>query len=308
MAMNCLKSSNLKWLYFDEANSSTINYLRENYNFHPLDLEDLMAEKQHPKVDFYDDYLFLIIHLPDLQENKQRLATLEIDIFVNKNQVITIEKKKSPVLHDFFIKAGATDKLKNELMENGAGFLLYKILESLFNSCNQPLDYLSELMHTMEDEIYSGRQDNETFRRLAELRRMILNFRKIINPEHYVISSLVTSSGRVPFLPEKLAVYFDNIHDFIKRTWIVLDNYKEVLIGMYETNESVMAHRTNETIKMLTVISVGLLPLTLLSGIYGMNVAGLPFADNPIGVIAVFGGLISIILLIIFNWKRKGWF
>lgn len=306
--MQFLKHPNLKWIYFEESNSATVDYLKENYKFHPLDLEDLSGEKQHPKVDFYDDYLFLIIHLPELQPDKQRLSTLEINIFVNKNQIITIEKKKSQALHDFWAKIKKDDKLKNELMGNGAGFFLYKILEALFNSCNQPLDYLSELMHTMEDEIYSGQQDNETFRRLAELRRMILNFRKIINPEHYVIGSLVTSCGRVPFLPVKLSVYFDNIHDFIKRTWIVLDNYKEVLIGMYETNESVMAHRTNETIKILTVISVGLLPLTLLSGIYGMNVPGLPFSGEPLGVLIVFLALFSVIISIILKWKKKGWF
>ena len=196
-------------------------------------------------------------------------------------------------------------KIKAEWMKKDSGYLLYHLLESFFRQSRPLLNRLGKELSSIEKEIFSGRQNTDSVKHLAVIRRNVLSLRRIIDPQKYLIGTL--SHTRKNFVDESHTIYFDNITDYLNKIWAITDTYRDTISGLHVTVESLINQRTNNVISALTVISVSLLPLTLLSGIYGMNISGLPFANNPMFVWIMFATLTIIILITIFIMKRKHW-
>ena len=173
-------------------------------------------------------------------------------------------------------------ELRESLFGKGSGYLLYHVLDDLFDYCFPILDKIGHKLDTVEDEMFEGRSE-EVVRDISNVKQEIISYRKIIKPERATLRVLERQTRR--FLPEELEVYFDDIVDAAERIWDLLDNYKEVVEGLESTNESVISHRQNDILRILTVFSVVLLPLTLITGIFGMNVRfpGFDTADGLVG-------------------------
>ena len=153
--------------------------------------------------------------------------------------------------------------------------------------------------------MFAGQQlDNNLIMELGRHRRNVLGFRRIIDPQRYLMSNL--SHIRKPFLSEDTSLYFDDVNDYLSKLWSIIDTYRDTVQGLHVTVESLINQRTNKVISMLTVISVSLLPLTVLSGIYGMNIA-LPFSHQPLVVWGIFIILTCSILLLISIMRKKRW-
>jgi magnesium transporter len=168
-----------------------------------------------------------------------------------------------------FARCQEDEELRITLFSKGSGYLLYHVLDDLFDYCFPILDKIGHKLDSIEDEMFEGRAE-DVVRDLSNVKQEIISYRKIIKPER---STLRVLDGRVQrYLPEALDLYFDDIVDAAERIWDLLDNYKEVVEGLEQTNESVISHRQNDVLRVLTVFSVVLLPLTLISGIFGMNV------------------------------------
>ncbi len=305
MSVKTLKQRNLTWINIDKLDDEAISYLKENFNFHQLDFEDLQGEIQTPKIDVYKNYLFLVFHFPQWNQANKKVKSHEVDVFIGEDYLITIQHNKSKEMKNFFYRCIKNKKVKADWMQKGTGYLLYRITESLFRSSQPILDTIGKQMSDLENDIYSGEQDIKTIRELSIHRRNILQFRRILDPQRYLISNL--SHIRKPFLDESLVIYFDNVNDYLSKIWSITDTYRDTIDGLHVTVESLINHRTNKVISALTVISVSLLPLTLLSGIYGMNIAGLPYAQNPVWVWMMFIGLLAFILIVIAIMKKRKW-
>ena len=143
------------------------------------------------------------------------------------------------------------------------------MLDDLFDYCFPILDKIGHKLDSIEDEMFEGRSE-DVVRDISNVKQEIISYRKIIKPERATLRLLERHTRR--FLPEELELYFDDIVDAAERIWDLLDNYKEVVEGLESTNESVISHRQNDILRVLTVFSVVLLPLTLITGIFGMNV------------------------------------
>jgi len=205
-------------------------------------------------------------------------------------------------MKNFFYRCMRNRSIKREWMSNGSGYLLYKLTESLFHNSRPILHNIGKQISQLETDIFENKPDTHVVKQLATHRRNILGFRRIIDPQRYLLSHL--SHIRKPFLDETLSLYFDDVNDYLSKLWSVITNYKDTVDGLHVTVESLLTRRTNNVISALTVISVALLPLTLLAGIYGMNIP-LPFANHPLLVWGMFGTLATGIILIIFIMKRK---
>ncbi|PIZ94806.1 MAG: hypothetical protein COX81_02500 [Candidatus Magasanikbacteria bacterium CG_4_10_14_0_2_um_filter_37_12] len=305
MAIKIIKQGDLQWVDIDQINDEELAFLKENYNFHHLDLEDIQSESQTPKIDVYKNYLFLVFHFPHWQHLTRTIIPHEVDIFLGNNFLITIQHGKNKDMKNFFYRCMRNKKTKKEWMNQNSGFLLYKILESLFHNTRGILNNMGRQISKTEDEIFAGGQDTKIIKELAVDRRNILGFRRIIDPERYLVANL--SHIRKLFLDENLSLYFDDIADYLNKLWAILDTYKDSIDGLHVTVESLINQKTNKVISVLTVISVSLLPLTLLSGIYGMNIDKLPFAHNPFLVWMMFLGLAAFITILILIMKKKKW-
>ncbi|MCB9798999.1 magnesium transporter CorA family protein [Candidatus Nomurabacteria bacterium] len=304
MAIKIIEENQLKWINIDSVDDEALAYLRENFNFHHLDIDDIQSESQTPKIDIYKNYLFIVLQFPQWRADKQMVVDSEVDIFIGENFLITIQHNKVRELKNFFYKCLKNKNTKRKWMSHDSGFLLYKLIDSLFHECRPLLNNMGRQIAKIENEIFDGTSDPAIVKRLAVLRRNVLNFRRIIDPQRYLMSNL--SHTRKPFLNEDTSLYFDDINDYLSKLWAILERYKDTINGLHVTVESLINQKTNQVISALTVISVSLLPLTLLSGIYGMNIDGLPFAHSPFFVWAMFVALaLIIIMLIIIMRKRK---
>lgn len=302
MSIKTITQNNFTWVNIDKIDEESLEYLRKKYNFHHLDYEDLLSEQQMPKIDAYKNYLFIVFQFPHWKNNEQNVVAHEIDIFVGEDYLITIQHTKSKEMKNFFYRCMNNRRVKADWMNRGTGFLLYRLIESLFDNTRPMLNNIGKQISDVEQKIYKGEQDTRIIRELAIHRRNVLHFRRILDPQRYLIANL--SNTRKSFLDENLSLYFDDVNDYLGRMWSVIETYKETISGLHVTVESLINQRTNKVISALTVLSVSLMPLTLLSGIYGMNIKGLPWAQNPMWVWMMYLGLATAIIVIIL-WMRK---
>jgi len=299
-----LSANGLTWINVVAADVATAQDLAERFGWHPLDVEDIVSKRQRPKVDDYEDegYLFAVLHFPVFDQAVQRLNAAELDIFIGHDYVVTIPNRELHPVTRLFARCEEDEQLRDQLFARGSGRLLYEILDDLFDYCFPILDKIAHKLDGIEDEMFEGRSE-EIVRDISNVKQEIISYRKIIKPER---STLRVLERRVEhFLPEELEEYFDDIVDAAERIWDLLDNYKEVVEALESTNESVISHRQNDVLRILTVFSVVLLPLTLITGIFGMNVR-FPGFDTAHAWWEVFGLMLIVLgaLLGFFRWKR----
>jgi len=303
MAIKSVKTRDLTWYYLTDFSNEELGFLKKTFKFHPLDLKDCAGEIQRTKIDMYKNYLFLVFQLPFLERDKKRVSINQIYFFVGKDYLVTISRSKIKSLNSTFYKVAKSEKNKKEVFSKGSGYLLYTILDSLLRLNWSIHGYLDQEIGRVETEIDEGRGKKSVFD-IAALRRLILQFKSIIDPQRLVTNTL--SRIDVSFLSKEMSIYFDDIDDFIEKNWFTLESYKDRVLTLQEINESLISYRTNKVMRILTIFSVALLPLTLLSGIYGMNVS-LPFASKPNIIWLLFGFLALIIIGIFLILKKKDW-
>jgi magnesium transporter len=264
-----LTDRGLTWIHLDAPTLREVQLLADRFGWHPLDLEDVLSRRQRPKVDEYPDYLFGILHFPVYDKSIQRLNAAELDFFLGNGYLVTLPKVELLPVARLFARCQDDEELRDQLFSKGSGYLLYHILDDLFDYCGPILDKIGHKLDSVEDDMFEVRAE-EVVRDLSNVKQEIISYRKIIKPERSTLRSLERYVER--FLPESLDLYFDDVVDAAERIWDVLDNYKEVVEGLEQTNESVISHRQNDVLRVLTVVTVILLPLTLITGIFGMNV------------------------------------
>src|SRR5690242_8120810 len=266
-----LTGAGLTWIHLDAPTLTQAQDLAERFGWHPLDVEDVMSKRQRPKVDDYADegYLFGVLHFPVYDRTIQRLNAAELDIFVGPDYLVTLPAVELLPVTRLFDRCRVDLEFRAELFSKGSGRLLYEVLDDLFDYCFPILDKIGHKLDSLEDDVFEGRSE-EVVRDISNVKQEIISYRKIIKPERATLRLLERHVER--FLPEELELYFDDIVDAAERIWDILDNYKEVVEALEDTNESVINHRQNDILRILTVFSVILLPLTLITGFFGMNV------------------------------------
>jgi magnesium transporter len=299
-----LEGSGLRWLNIESPTAVEIAYLAEHFEFHPLDLEDVLSTRQRPKIDEYDEYMFIVLHVPWFDKAIGRLNAADLNVFVAHGLVITLPNVPLKPVGRLFSQLEVNVEVREQYFGKGSGYLLYEILSELFDYCFPILDKIGFKLDRLEDAIFTERRSEEVVRDISEVKQEIVAYRKVIKPERSTLRLL--ERARTRYLPEHLEVYFDDIVDKVERIWDQLDNYKEIVESLEQTNESVIAHKQNDVLRLLTIFSVVLLPLTLISGVYGMNFENIPFSnaahgfyDVVLAMVLIAGGMIAF-----FRYKR----
>jgi magnesium transporter len=301
-----LSANGLTWIHLDPPiDPETVNALRERFGWHPLDVEDVLSKRQRPKVDDYvdDGYLFGVLHFPAYDKNVQRLNAGELDFFLGPDYLVTISNVELLPVTRLFNRVQEDERFREQLFSKGSGRLLYEVLDDLFDYCFPILDKIAYKLDSIEDDI-EDRRSEEIVTDISKVKQEIISYRKIIKPQRPALRLLERHIER--FLPEELELYFDDLVDASERIWDLLDNYKEVVEALESTNESVISHRQNDVLRILTVFSVILLPLTLISGIFGMNV-NFPGEATRVAFWIVVGVMVGVIIGMIGFFKYKRW-
>jgi magnesium transporter len=294
-----IKFKNFSWINIIEPTSKDLNFLQEKYDFHHLAMEDCRISIQQPKIDDYDDYLFMVFHLPRYLKLQRRTVALELNVFLGKNYLITMHNGDLKPLNKYFEHISKNSEVLKYSMP---AYLLYEILSTSFNYCFPMLEKIGFNLDRIEDDLYID-QSRRTLEELSIIAQDIINFRRVIRPQRYFIEDL--EQVKAKFISEKLEFYYEDIEDKIDRIWELLDSNKEVVDVLQRTNESLLTQRLNEVMKILTTISVIMLPLTVITGFYGMNVVGLPFANSSFATVIVFGFLVFTSVVMLFFFRKR---
>lgn len=302
-----LSCGKLTWIYIEKPTSKEVDYLAERFPFHPLNLDDIASRVQRPKIDEYEDHLFVVLHFPVF--NKESLVTIasEVDMFIAEKYIVTIHCNGDlKPLSKFFKECQIDEDIRMSYMSRSSGYLLYHILDRLTNYCFPILNKLNDNIEKIEDLIFK-RTVPETVREISLIRRDLIAFRRVIHPQISVIEAL--EKEEYPFLKEDQEVYFGDVADHIRKIWDALEDNKEVVDGLADTSNWLTSHRIQEIMRVLTIITAVLAPGTLIASLYGMNIA-LPGGVNE-GTWITFGIIIVVMLGIgiamLLFLRRRNW-
>ena len=298
-----IEAAGIRWIHIESPRTADRDWLEEHFDFHPLDYEDVFSRNQRPKLDQYDDYVFIVLHFPLFDKDSGRILTAELDLFLGADFLITLPNIPLPPLTAMFERYREKDDLREEVFSKGSGYLLYKIVDTGVDASFPMLRKTALKLERLEDDIFEGRS-SEIVRDISDTKQEIINFRKIVRPQRAVLRDLERTKQR--YLQEELEIYFDDISDAAERIWDTLENYKEVIEGLESTNESVLSHRLNDSFRILTAASVVLLPLTLIASIFGMNVT-FPGEGEAYAFYLILALMAVMLVALVILFRRRGW-
>ncbi len=305
MSSRALTYNAITWTNVAKATANDIEQLHQQFPFfHPLDLEDCLSAIERPKIDEYDNYLFIVMHFPVFNKATRRLGRTEVDIFVGRGFLVTVSDGTLKPLAEDFDNSEIDEGLRSQFMGRGSYYLLYMLIDDLVDYCFPILDKQNHNVLDIEERIFDVNA-RAMVREISILRRNLLNFRSTIKPQMKIITSLERKDWE--FLRGDLEVYWGDVSDHAVQIWERLEDLWEVVEGLSTTLESLTSQRINEVMKILTIFSVIMLPLSVISGIYGMNLRQLPLASHPLSFVIIIGIMASIVVGMLAYFSRKGW-
>jgi magnesium transporter len=305
-----LHAGGVTWVHLLSPTVGEAQLLASRFGWHPLDIEDVLSRRQRPKVDVYTDddtgnggYLFTVLHFPVYDAAVGRLNAGELDAFIGPDYLVTLPATELRPVSLLFRRAEESEEFRDQLLSRGSGRLFYEVLDDLYDYCFPILDKIGFKLEQVDESIGEGEGAKDLVRDIHRVKQEIISYRKIIKPQRPTLRQLDRSIER--FLSEELEDYFDDLVDASERIWDLLDNYKEVVEALEDTNESLISHQQNDILYVLTIFSVVMLPLTFLTGFFGMNVhfPGFDTWDafwGSLGLMAV----TIVAMLAFFRWKR----
>jgi len=296
--------NDLTWIDIERPTERETEYLAQNYPFHPLDLDDCLSRIQRPKIDEYKGYLFLVLHFPVFNKQTRATTSSQVSVFIGDKYLITLHKGELKPLVKLFRECQLEEEARQEHFSQGSGYLLYRIIDRLVDYCLPIVNRISANIEETENNIFTSKRMPRAIEAISTLRRDVIAFRRIIWPMRAVIGSLEPRIRR--FTKMDMAVYFGDTIDHVDKIWDALDEYKEIIEGLNDTHDSLATNRTNEVMRMLTIIATILLPLTVVASIYGMNVP-LPFQESGYSFIFVLAIWVTIVSGMLYFFRRHRW-
>ncbi|UOY92458.1 magnesium/cobalt transporter CorA [Ectobacillus sp. JY-23] len=284
---------NLLWIDLYDIKADELYLIAKTFGFHPLAIEDCLHDSPRAKVDDYDAYKFFVFHaLRYNEESDNEITTLELNVFLGSNYVVTIHKKKQRWLGQM----DAICSVSPKYMNRGADFLLYTLIDGITDEYFPILDRIGVRIDELEDEMYDEGVKEVTEEFLA-LKRTIILIRRVILPQKRIF---LTMNGRWKFaIQEHNIPFYVDLMDHMERIVDSTETYRDLVNSALDTYYSIISAKANEKINVLTMISTIMLPLTFVTGFFGMNVP-LPYQDSPVATVVIF---LSLVLLTYGMWR-----
>jgi len=263
-----IKIGRLRWLHINNPTEEDFEEFENKFHFHQLDIEDCRQTNQRPKIDIYDDYYFLILHFPVFDRQDLFVKPRELKVFWGEDFLITVGKTHW-VIDKMFKDAKEQDSKGIDFEIGTSDALLYGILEKLMNESVFVLRKIGLELELLNRELFSAKA-RKTIERLSVTRKNIIIINTMFKPQLRVFNKF--ESGKVEGFADNMEDYWGNILDYYNKMWDMTEDYGELIEGLSTTFDSMQTNNTNEIMKILTLISSIILPLTFLTGLYGMNV------------------------------------
>ncbi len=296
-----VEQDELLWVDLENPTPEEADVLRDYFQLHPLAVEDTLIEIQYPKLDVYPEYIFLVLHGINYMRDTREFTTAEIDVFLGKQFLITHHDHRMRSVRDMRQRILQDP----QLMRIGLDVVIQGILDKVVDHYFPELEKLEDRIEEAEDEIFSAAQDRETLNRILRLKRDLMHLKRIVFPQREVFNRL--SRDEIPYIRPSTRLYFRDTYDSLFRMTDIADNYRDLLTGFLDIYMSAASNRLNETMKFLTVISTICIPMTVVTGIYGMNFRFLPEVDWKYGYFFALGLMLGIGFGMFYFFRKKGW-
>ncbi len=289
------------WTDIEQPGDAEVRMLEDVYGFHPLAVEDCIKAKQRSKLDDYRDYFFLVLHYLCEGSNGAAICVNELGIFAGHNYIVTFHWEKSgPV-------SSVRERIEKnpELMSRGIDYILYLLLDTVVDEYFPILDSIDDRFSLVEAKLLNDPRDTDV-NELSGLRRNLVEMRKILSPYREMVNALIRYEGL--FIREENRVFYMDVYDHLMRIFDFLDTYRDLISGSLDVYLTVVSNKMNEVMKTLTVIATIMLPLTLISSIYGMNFRDMPELSWRYGYIYALGLMLATAGGLIYYFRKKKWF
>ncbi|MFC2015987.1 magnesium/cobalt transporter CorA [Chloroflexota bacterium] len=303
MGVEVLSHGRITWVNIEKPTPEDIETLREDYPFHPLDLEDCLSRIERPKIDEYDDYLFLIMQFPVFDSLRRVSQPSEVDIFIGTGYLVTVHDGDLWPMAKLFDDCQQDQRLIEEHMGRGASHLLHDVIDRLVDYCFPILYKVDANIREIEEDVFTE-QVPGVVKEISWVRRDVIALQRIVKPQIAIVANLEGKDR--PFIREELDVYFGDVLDHLHKAWDTLEDQRDVIEGLSDTANTLTSYRLGEVMKILTIISVVILPLTLLSGIYGMNIP-LPLERSPFSFLLILVLMMLMAIGMLLYFKRRRW-
>ncbi len=296
--------NDLTWVNIESPTEREIEWLANNYHFHPLALDDCLSRKQISKLDVYAGYLFFVFHYP-IYDKATRISTKrQWSAFIGENYLVTIQSGELKTLAALFRDCQANEESRQEYFNGGSGFLLYRILDRAIDSYFPVLDKIMSLMEDIEDSVFD--EEVETTKEISILRRDIITQRSVMFPTRAIFIEMENKLKR--YSKVEVTAYYNDLMDHINRVCDTLDECRDVIEVFKDTDYTLATYRINRVSRIITIFSAIILPFLVISSIYGMNVVapgGISSGNYKVFIILiVVMSVISGVMLLLFRRRR----
>lgn len=294
-----LNEKGVFWVNLVRPSEDDFYNLKDVFSLHHLAIEDSIIKNQRPKIEDYPGHLFVIMHAISI--NKAKISLSEVDFFLGKNFLISVQNEPMQMFSDS----------KNKILQNpdilgkGPDRLLHHLVDRIVDDYFPQLDIFEDMIDDLEDRVFK-KYSQDILNDAFQAKRAIITLRKNISYQREILNNL--SGRQSPYVSENTALYFRDVYDHSIRLSDNIDTYRDLASGILEAYLNVNSNRLNETMKILTVITTTIMPLTLITGIYGMNFRFLPELEWQYGYYATLALMAVVGIGMLFFFKRKGWF
>lgn len=297
------KYKKLTWIDIESPTQKEVNQLMKDYDVPPLVTKELLSKTLRSKVDLYDNLIYLILHFPTVDHKHDKVVEKEIDFILGKNFLITVHYEFINSLHEFSKVFEVSSILDKGNIGNHAGFLFFHIVTNLYNNSANELETVDLVLKKIEEDIFKGKE-GKMVKAISDVNHKLLDFKQALRFHNDVLRSFEIAGEF--FFGKKFSYHLRAITGEYNKVSNILESHKELLDDLQETNDSLLSSKTNETIKILTIMTFIILPLSLIAGIFGMN-ANFNFIKGPSDFYIIIGIMAFMALIMFVYFKLKKW-
>lgn len=287
----------------ESPTNEEVRQIMEEFDIHPIAADELLAPSLRPKVDHYDNFLYLILHFPAIRHT-HKSKSQEVDFLIGKQFLITVRYELLDPLHKFSKVFEVNSILDKSEIGEHAGFLFFYMIRKIYASLGHELSMIGDTLKSVEDRIFSG-EEREMVAELSVIHRDLLEFHRALRQHRGVLQSLSIASA--DFFGKEFVHYNENIIGEFLKVEEMLQDQKEVLNDLHSTNDSLLTTKTNQIMKLFTGITFLMLPATLVGQLFGMNTVDTPLLGAPNDFYIIIGIMSLVALTTFIYFRAKKW-
>ncbi len=295
-------TDSVTWVNFNGlSHVEEIEKIGKHYDLHPLILEDIVNISSRPKIDEYENYIFVVLKML-YYDNNEEVISEQVSFVLGENFVLTFQEAEGDVFDSVRERLRTA---KGRIRGLGSDYLLYALIDSVTDHYFTIIETMGNKIEDLEDNLFTGLSQNEISQQIQELKREVLKVRRVIFPLREIINRIEKTDNKL--ILDKTLHYYRDVYDHIIQVSENIDIYREMIWGLMDMYMTSISNRMNEVMKVLTIIATIFIPLTFIAGIYGMNFENIPELKYKYSYFILWLVMIVIFLGMLWYFKRKKW-